>query len=406
MPGQIAGQIVDFGGQWIGPQQHRIRSEADRYGVALYPQYLKGKRLISLGGKVQAYKSNLPKLSWPALLETALIAMIWDKNRKKPPEGAPWKAAKALEWDALSMEAWLNRHVRLAETRKFLRTIITAIMCTNPAHVSYLYFLEVLHQGKGLDIMLADEGGSQQDKLRGGAWLIFKRMADHLGDNIILSSPVRSIVQHENSVDVITDHAKFSAKRVIVTAPPQIAAQIDYNPALPVKKSGILRRMPMGAVIKMHIAYPTPFWRKRGLNGSALGIDLALSVVYDQSPEDERIGILVGLIEGQHAIEMSRMTQDQRRKEIIADLVRYFGEDAAEPIEYVDYDWTADVWAQGGYGANMPPGVATSYGEALREPVGRIHWAGTETAIEWLGYFEGALQSGTRVADEISILED
>ncbi|MFE3455167.1 FAD-dependent oxidoreductase, partial [Nonomuraea sp. NPDC059194] len=74
---------------------------------------------------------------------------------------------------------------------------------------------------------------------------------------------------------------------------------------------------------------------------------------------------------------------------------------AAEPIDYVDVDWTADPWTEGGYGAHMPPGVVATYGEALRAPAGRIHWAGTETATEYIGYFEGALQSGIRAAQEV-----
>jgi monoamine oxidase len=51
----------------------------------------------------------------------------------------------------------------------------------------------------------------------------------------------------------------------------------------------------------------------------------------------------------------------------------------------------------------MPPGVLTEYGAALREPVGRVHWAGTETAVRWMGYMDGALESGERVANEIEL---
>ena len=33
--------------------------------------------------------------------------------------------------------------------------------------------------------------------------------------------------------------------------------------------------------------------------------------------------------------------------------------------------------------------------------VGRIHWAGAETATVWSGYMDGALQSGARAASEV-----
>jgi monoamine oxidase len=64
-------------------------------------------------------------------------------------------------------------------------------------------------------------------------------------------------------------------------------------------------------------------------------------------------------------------------------------------------DWGAEEWTGGCYAAHFPVGGWTSYGGAVREPCGRIHWAGTETASEWHGYMEGALRSGDRAASEI-----
>jgi monoamine oxidase len=49
----------------------------------------------------------------------------------------------------------------------------------------------------------------------------------------------------------------------------------------------------------------------------------------------------------------------------------------------------------------MPPGVWTGCGHALRTRVGPIAWAGTETAVEHVGYMEGAIESGERAAAEV-----
>jgi monoamine oxidase len=49
----------------------------------------------------------------------------------------------------------------------------------------------------------------------------------------------------------------------------------------------------------------------------------------------------------------------------------------------------------------MPPGAWTSFGEALRAPVGPVHWAGSETGTVWSGYMDGAVQSGERAAAEV-----
>ena len=50
--------------------------------------------------------------------------------------------------------------------------------------------------------------------------------------------------------------------------------------------------------------------------------------------------------------------------------------------------------------AVLPPGVLLDYGPAIRRPVGRIHWAGTETATYWNGYMDGAVRSGRRVTTQ------
>ena len=45
--------------------------------------------------------------------------------------------------------------------------------------------------------------------------------------------------------------------------------------------------------------------------------------------------------------------------------------------------------------------MLTTYGTALREPVGRIHWAGAETSTFWNGYMDGAIRAGERAAREV-----
>jgi monoamine oxidase len=49
----------------------------------------------------------------------------------------------------------------------------------------------------------------------------------------------------------------------------------------------------------------------------------------------------------------------------------------------------------------MGPGTLTGLGPLLKEPVGPLHWAGTDTATEWNGYMEGAIQAGERASAEV-----
>jgi monoamine oxidase len=64
-------------------------------------------------------------------------------------------------------------------------------------------------------------------------------------------------------------------------------------------------------------------------------------------------------------------------------------------------DWADEQWTRGSPVGIAGPGVTTEYGPALTEPVGRIHWAGTETATYWQGYMDGAVRSGERAAAEV-----
>jgi len=402
MAGQICGQPIDLGGQWVGPQQKLLLAQASDLGVKTCPQYTRGASLLSFNGKVSRYTSDIPKLSLVSLLELGLLERRWKKQTGSlPVSGEPWTATKAEEWDAHTLESWTLQHVRTADAREFARIVSRAVLCTESHHISYLFFLEYLRQGKGLETLTGVEGGAQQSKFAGGAWQIPRLMAEHLGESVRLNAPVIAVEQDTHSVTVFTEDEQCQADHLIMAVPPGLASRIAFYPPLPAKRNALQGHMPMGSVIKIHVAYERPFWRQRGLNGAVISNDRHLNVVFDQSPENESLGVLVGFIDGDHAIAMSDESEATRRQQVLKDLVHYFGPDAAKPIAYVEQDWIREQWSQGCYVAHMPPGAITSYGDAIREPCGRIHWAGTETATEWMGYLDGALQSGIRAAKEI-----
>ena len=80
---------------------------------------------------------------------------------------------------------------------------------------------------------------------------------------------------------------------------------------------------------------------------------------------------------------------------------RLFGPRATRPEAYIEKLWAEEEFTRGCYGCHMPTGAWTSYGRALRPPIGPLHWAGAEYATVWNGYMDGAVRSGRRAADEI-----
>ena len=112
----------------------------------------------------------------------------------------------------------------------------------------------------------------------------------------------------------------------------------------------------------------------------------------------------MAFLEGRWAQRYGAVSPDERRSVVLECLGRHLGPKARTPVAYHDLDWSTVEWTGGCYGAHLPPGVWTQFGPALREPVGRIHWAGTETAAHWSGYMAGAVESGERAAAEVLAL--
>jgi monoamine oxidase len=157
----------------------------------------------------------------------------------------------------------------------------------------------------------------------------------------------------------------------------------------------------MGTVVKCQARYSKPFWRDDGLTGQATSNTGPVKVTFDNTPPGGEPGVMLGFIEGRDAREWSERPAAERRQAVLESFARYFGEAMLQPEFYVEKSWAADEWAGGCYTGFTPPGVLLDYGKALREPIGRIHWAGTETATRWSGYIDGAVQSGERVAAEV-----
>ena len=192
----------------------------------------------------------------------------------------------------------------------------------------------------------------------------------------------------------------ITARRAIVAVPPALAGRIVYDPPLPAARDQLTQRMPMGAVMKCMAIYDEPFWRADGLSGQAIEPARARPGDLRQHPAERIPGVLLGFLEGHDARVLGAKPPEVRREAVVTTFARIFGERARRPADYVERDWSSDEWSRGCYAGVLGPGGWTQYGHALRAPIGTLHWAGTETATRWMGYFDGAIQSGSRAARE------
>jgi monoamine oxidase len=159
--------------------------------------------------------------------------------------------------------------------------------------------------------------------------------------------------------------------------------------------------MPLGAALKAVLAYDKPFWREARQNGLVISSQGPVIWLYDNCWENASPAMLVGFITGRAATDLNAMSETERREAVLTSAVRSLGDQARQVQGYADWSWMAEEWSRGCYGTIAPPGVWTSTGQALCAPIGRIHWAGGETAPEWNGFMDGAITSGQRAAKEI-----
>jgi monoamine oxidase len=395
------GTPLDLGGQWIGPTQQRIRALADAVGATTCKTYDTGENVSYRGGTRATYSGAIPTVD-PAVSGDVIEALLnLNMMAQAVPLDAPWQADSAAEWDAQTVATWIGANVGSTGARELIELAVQAVFSAEARDLSLLYFLFYVHSAGGLRNLLGVTGGAQESRFQEGAQVVPNRVAAALGERIILGAPVHTITQDERGVHVESDAVSVTAERVIVAIPPTLAGRVRYRQALPGYRDQLTQRMPMGAVYKVQCIYDSPFWRDEGLTGQVSSDGGAIRISFDNSPETGIPGVLLGLIEGDEARYWSRRPAEERRAAALDCFARYFGARAGNPREYVEFSWAEEEYSRGGYAGYMPPGVWTAYGEALREPIGRIHWAGTETATEWCGYMDGAVQSGERAAAEV-----
>ncbi len=230
-------------------------------------------------------------------------------------------------------------------------------------------------------------------------------MAAEIGDALHLSQPVRRIEQDEDGVTVRADDMTVRARRAIVAVPLVIANQILYEPMLPVDRTFLQQRMPSGAIFKINIVYDEPFWRADGLSGQSAAPGTPAPVTIEACTDKDRPGVMCVITEGPIARELCKLDDSERRAAILGELVKRFGDKAASPEHYIEQNWTVERYSGGGMIGHTGTGVLTEFGHALREPCGRIHWAGTESSAVMCGWVDGAVRSGERAATEVMAAE-
>ena len=395
-----SGQVVEMGGQWVGPSHTEIRRIAAEVGVATFPTHIAGEHLFAHAGRTSRYRGDIPARMPFGILDYRIAQTRLERLARDIDLVNPAGTAMARRHDTLTVDTWMRRHMHTTSGRNLMRLSIKAVLATEPSELSLLHWLFYIATGGGLDSLIRTAGGYQQDRFVGGSQEIALRLAADLGDRVRLSSPVRRIEHDADGVRVHTDGASFDAGAVVLAVPPHLLSTVEFGPTLPAARNQLPHRMPPGMVTKFVAVYDEPFWRADGLSGHATMMSGPISMTFDNSPPDGSPGALVAFALGDDARALEDLTAEQRESAVLDRLTELFGPRAAEPVQFHERCWAREQWTRGCYAGYFGPGGWTSFGETLRRPEGRLFWASAETAVHAHGSMDGAISAGERAARE------
>ncbi len=405
----IDGGVIEAGGAFVGPTQTHILRLAEELGADIFPEYTEGKSVyVSQTLGRQEYTGTVPP-DPTILLDAALLLRQLNGFAAGMPVDTPWEHPRAAEWDAVTLGDHVRAHaINSAGIINLLKSWTQPGFGADPDHLSLLFVIHYIacsgnERNVGTFERNSDTaGGAQESRFVLGSQIVPLRLAQRLGERIALDAAVRRVDQYDGKVVVRTTRGDVIAKHVIVAVPPPLALDIDWRPGLPDRRRHLLTEMRMGRLMKCDAIYDKPFWREDGLSGFGLNDSGAVRVAFDNCPKDGDPGVLLAFVGGSTWRKYGLMSKADRRRHVLEGFAALFGDQALQPTDYTEKDWSKETWTRGGPVAITAPGTMTAYGSAIRKPFGRVHWAGTETSTYWTGYMDGAVRAGERAAVEVT----
>ena len=311
-------------------------------------------------------------------------------------------AKRAEEWDSRSVAWFLERSgIRTTIARDLFESVVRGLFCGDLNNVSFLNMLFLIRSAGSINTLLSITGGYQENLVDGGAGSIARRVAEELGDAVRLNAPVSTIAQRDDHVLVESADLTVSARHVVVAVPPALALEMAFDPVLPDDRLTLYRHSTAGPETKTLLVYDEPFWRANGFSGQSANPGSPAEVTIDATPAAGTPGVIASFTFGPVAERVDALDASERRRLVLDTMAERFGPRAASPSEFVETAWWHEEWTRVCSMAHWSPGILTRYGSLLREPFGRVHWAGTETATISYGAIDGAVRSGERAAGEI-----
>ena len=404
---------LDMGGQWMGKTHTLFKGLAKELGIKTFDSHYDGKLVFVWNGRrvegvpnfdmassfLYMKPEDLPvpvaEQQQALKLHREFLQLVTSVDAERP-----WRTPGARELDSQTIDTWMRARSD-SELAHYLMAWYTRLGGSGgyePAEASILH------------LALTQKAASQADSpetwlLYGAAGQMPELLARQIKGRVHTSAAARAVIQSEGGYRVeAADGTSHRCRAVVVAMPPALRSRILFEPGLPHRTTGLLQRSPMGSMIKVLAVYESAWWRDQGLSGYGQGNMRFLELTADSSPPSGRPGVLAGFVAADRVLQYQQLPERARREALLADLTTFWGPRAAQPSDFIAFNWCNEAWTTGGFTSYPTPGTWTSFGPAWREPVGRIVWAGTESSTRWAGYYEGAIQAGLDAAASVKDL--
>ena len=376
---RLAGQVVDLGGEFVGPHHRRVRALARELDVPVRSSGLARARtqwLIDQGRRV----GSLPPLSvTEALAAVRALRGLARRARSVPPD-EPWRAPGAAELDSRSAREWLEERSGGGRAYRLIAALLEGLATVRLEQLSLLHVLWWIARPGGPIAAMRDVNAMRPS---GGAQELSRRLAARLREPVRLSTPVRGVRQLDGGALLVEGRggAQWRTRCAVVCVPLPAVEAIAFDPPLDDAQRALHRELRFGRATSVVVAGEGP---PRARHGLVVG--------GDELPLAWRAGHgAKGLFLGEDG--------EEGTPALAGRLARAFGL-SAPPAETEAVRWAQEPFVGGTYVA-FAPGQLVRHGPHLRRPHGRVHFAGAERS-SWPDSMEGALESGTLAADRVA----
>ncbi|MCS7065204.1 MAG: FAD-dependent oxidoreductase [Fimbriimonadales bacterium] len=390
------GQYAELGPEFIDSNHYRVLSYAGRFGIPIRRRQ-RFWGISPLRGDSRASREAWNRF-WHAALEQAQIVSTKSRSLTRLLQ----RLQRLAPLDQVTMRDFAEQlgiwQVAAPHLIRYSRNLEAA----EPEEVS---MLSVIAQEAfyGADV----EHGAY--RLEGGTQRLVEAMVgafQEAGGTLMLQTAAEAIEQVERGVRVHVRQQEqaqtLRARYAVVALPFTMLSQLELRPPLSPARIDALSQLGVGQVVKTLLQFRTRFWRQqtpRGIMPDRSHLPDISAIWEETDIVPGEAGILSLWVGGEPARRWARFTEVERIERCLQMLETLYPSCRSQFLRGVSLHWGQEPFTRLGY-PFQPPGLLTGGFRALFKPEGRLYFAGDYLSL-FVGYMEGALESGERAAQAL-----